>query len=49
MNQAFLMNELSSPDSLVQNDIQVDGRQAPWKPKLTWKKLTEKDLEAHDS
>ena len=23
-------------------DIQVDGRQGPGRPKLTWKKLTEK-------
>ena len=24
-------------------DIQMEGRQGAWRPKLTWKKLTEKD------
>ena len=24
-------------------DIQIDGRRGAWRPKLTWKKLTERD------
>ena len=24
-------------------EIQIDGRRGAWRPKLTWKKLTEKD------
>ena len=24
-------------------DIQVDGKRGPWRPKMTWKQLTERD------
>ena len=24
-------------------DIQVDGKRGPWRPKMTWKKLRERD------
>ena len=25
-------------------DIEVDGKRGPWRPKMTWKQLTEKDF-----
>ena len=24
-------------------DLQVDGKRGPWRPKMTWKQLTERD------
>ena len=35
--------ECSSGAVRTECEIQIDGRREAWRPKLTWKKLTEKD------